>query len=118
MFMESITPEWLRKRGGLHDARVLDVRWVTSNLEISFDDVWSNERELSVPPGRDPGTLVLEDAILVEGDLSAAEDGWVSSIEMVGSEVHFDFFRSPVLVFHAARVHWRPVEQQSFSTRR
>jgi|GEM_PF-2356656 len=114
--MEVVSSEWLKERGGLHDARVVDVRWVGPDFEISFDDVWSNLRgwpgEGGMPDGEAPGTLVLEDASLKEGDLSATDDGWVSGIDLVGSEVHLDFFYSPVLIFDANRVHWLPAEQQ------
>ena len=109
--MELVSSEWLKKRGGLHDARVLDARWAGGHFEISFDDVWSNDP--SLPDGAAPGTMVLEDASLKEGDLSATEDGWVGEIAMAGSEVHFNFFYRPVLIFHVTRVHWRPAEQQT-----
>jgi len=109
--MELVSSEWLRKRGGLHDARVLDLRWAGPHFEISFDDVWSND--LDLPDGAAPGAMVLEDASLMEGDLSATGEGWVSGIAMEGNEVHLNFFYCPVLIFQVTRVHWRPAEQQT-----
>ena len=110
--MQQVTSEWLHERGSLHDARVLDARWVGSNVEITLDDEWSNERELSLPLGASSGALVLIDASLSDGDISSAFGGWISEVTLVGRELHIAFCESAPLRFLIADVRWSGAEQQ------
>jgi len=104
--MQPVTAEWLFERGGLHDARLRGVRRNGSAIEIDVDDEWANERGLGRPEGAAPGTLVIADAIVLQGDLSAADGGWISETMLHGNELRLLFCDREVLVFRAASVMW------------
>ena len=69
--MQLVTPTWLFERGLLHDARVLDVRYGESTVEISLDDEWANERGCNLAVDEvAPGTLIISLADNFEGERS------------------------------------------------
>jgi len=109
--MQSVTSDWLYERGGLHDARVLDVRTVGSTLEIAFDDEWANERGISRPEGQAaPGTLVVEGFSAADGAPSPATGGWISEIALRGDELDLVFCDRPRLAVRVGAAWWRSAD--------
>ncbi len=106
--MQPVTSKWVYERGGLHDARVIDVRVKGSVAEIALDDEWANERGLSLPEGQEaPGILVVEGISAMQDELRAATGGWISEVEFRGDELGLVFCDRPQLTLRITSVWWR-----------
>lgn len=61
-----VTTDWLRARGGLHDAYIVAVQRTDSLMIIQIDDEWANFRDGT--DDRIPGQFELHGAVLSAGD--------------------------------------------------
>ena len=105
--MQPITAEWLHERGGLHDARVIEVCLEGPVAKIHIDDEWANERGLSRPEGQEsPGTLVLDGLSMAKDELLALSGGWVSYFELRGDELDLAFCDRPQINIRIASACW------------
>lgn len=106
--MQSITSDWLYERGGLHDARVADVRTFGPVLEIALDDEWANERGLGRPEGQKaPGVLVIQAFLATDGEPDAITGGWISEITISDDQLNLLFCDRPVLHISMGAAWWR-----------
>lgn len=106
--MQSVTSDWLSERGGLHDARVTDVRTIGPVLEIVLDDEWVNERGLSRPEAQKaPGVLVVEEFFAIDGEPDAVTGGWVSEIAISGDRISLLLYDRPALRISMRATWWR-----------
>jgi hypothetical protein len=104
----SIDAEWLRARGGLHDARVVSVREVHDVTLIEIDDEWANQFD-DKDPSR-AGVIRLEGAVLMEGSWQDARGGWISELSFndVGL-LQLDFCDSDPVLVQISRVSFEGV---------
>jgi hypothetical protein len=109
--MQTVSSEWLHERGGLHDARVIDVRATGSATEIALDDEWANSRGFSLPEGQEaPGTLVVEGISVAQGEPWEAAGGWISEVALRGDELDIMFCDRPQLTFRLGAAWWRSAD--------
>lgn len=104
--MALITRAWLEERGLLHDARVVTAHVEGAQVHISIDDEWANEHDGS--DGRCAGTLAFHDADVLEGDVSAVREGWISEVEHSGGAIIFTFCDRDRLVIRSSSATWDP----------
>jgi hypothetical protein len=102
----SITAKWLEQRGGLHDARVLSADADATTVRITIDDEWANEHDGGETPCA--GTLVVQGAAILEGDLVAIPGGWISEVAVERGRLVFDFCDRERLVIRSSSAVWSP----------
>lgn len=106
--MQKIDDIWLTERGGLHDAKLLSVHSSDQAIEISISDEWVNERGLSLSNGeKAPGSLLLENASVIQGALDDANGGWILDVKIHGTIIYFEFCDRAPLALQASAINWR-----------
>lgn len=111
--MQPVTAEWLHERGGLHDARVSDVRCEGSVAEIELDDEWANERGLRFPEGQEaPGRLVVKGISAAQDEFRALAGGWISFLELRGDELDLAFCDRARLIIRIDSAWWQSAQRE------
>ncbi len=104
--MTPITTAWLEERGLLHDGKVVAADCEGDSVRISINDEWANERD--EVDGCSAGVLSFHKAIILEGDVSVLQGGWISEVAHLDGNVVFDFCDRDRLVIKATSAVWEP----------
>lgn len=75
-----VTTDWLKARGGLHDACINTIQRIESRLVIQIDDEWANEHD--GPDDNSPGQLALHGAVLLAGSEEDLPGSYISDFSL------------------------------------